>query len=116
MYMRSLIVCIIVLAAAEGCGRPADHRTYSLQGQVLALDVSRKQLTIKHEEIKGLMPAMTMPYDVKDQNLLNGLAPGDLVNAMLVIGSNEAHLTAIKRVGNAPLEKPPADTAPSPKA
>src|SRR5206468_12858738 len=109
MSMRSLIVFVIVLAAAGACGTPANGRTYSLQGQVLALDVPRKQLTIKHEEITGLMPAMTMPYQVEDAKLLNGLTPGDLVNATLVIRSNEAHLTAIKRVGTAPVEKPPAD-------
>ena len=70
--MRSLIVFIIVLAAAGACGRSADHRSYSLQGQVLALDTPHKQLTIKHEAIKGLMPAMTMPYQVEDAKLLNG--------------------------------------------
>src|SRR6266571_4599023 len=114
--MRSLIVFIIELAAAAACGRSADHREYSLQGQVVALDTPHKQLTIKHEAIKGLMPAMTMPYQVEDAKLLNGLTPGDLVNATLVIGSNEAHLATIKRVGNAPLEKPPAETAPAPAA
>src|SRR5919197_1540294 len=109
--MRPHIVISIVLAlGTAACSRPSKQRTYTLQGQVLSLEVPRKQLTIKHEEIKRLMPGMTMPYQVKDDKLLSGLNPGDLINATLVIESNEAYLTAIRKVGEAPLEKPPAET------
>jgi protein SCO1 len=116
MRMRLDIVIIVTLAVvAPACGGPADQRTYKLQGQVLSLDAPRK-LTIKHEEIKGFMPAMTMPYDVKDEKLLTGLAAGDLINATLVVVSNDAYLTTIRKVGQAPLEKPPADTTATPAA
>ena len=37
--------------------------------------------------------------------------PGDLINATLVVVSNDAYLKDVKKVGNAPLEKPPADAA-----
>jgi protein SCO1/2 len=115
--MRFHIVFIVALAAgAASCSKSADRRTYTLQGQVLSLETPRKQLTIKHEDIKGLMPAMTMPYDVKDDRLLSGLSPGDLINATLVIGTNEAYLTTIRKVGEAPLEKPPAETTVTPGA
>jgi len=115
--MRSSIVFILCLAVgAAACARPSDQRTYTLQGQVLSIEIPRRQLTIKHEEIKNLMPAMTMPYDVKDEKLLSGLAPGDLINATLVIASNEAYLTTIRKVGQAPLEKPPAETTLAPRA
>jgi protein SCO1/2 len=82
---------------------------------VLALDPPRKSVTVKHEEIKGFMPAMTMPYDVPDAKALDGLRAGDLISATLVVFSNGAHLTGIKKVGEAPLEKPPAE-APMPSA
>jgi protein SCO1 len=110
-----IVIIVALLVVMPACGKPADQRTYRLQGQVLSLDAPRK-LTIKHEEIKGLMPAMTMPYEVKDETLLTGLAAGDLVNATLVVLSNDAYLQAIKKVGEAPLEKPPAETAPPPSA
>jgi protein SCO1/2 len=61
------------------------------------------EASIKHEEIKGLMPAMTMPYKVHDERLLAGVAPGDLINATLVVEANEAYLSAVKKVGEAPL-------------
>src|SRR5947208_2017646 len=75
--MRSSIVFILWLSVvAAACGRPSDQRTYTLQGQVLSIEIPRRQLTIKHEEIKNLMPAMTMPYDVKDEKAAERPRPG----------------------------------------
>src|SRR5438552_17189758 len=88
------------------CGTPSDQRAYALQGQVLAVAPNRGEATIKHEDIKGFMPAMTMPYKVREAKLLDNIAPGDLINARLVVVSNDAYLTEVKRVGSAPLEKP----------
>jgi len=104
--MRPHIVfslCLALLAAA--CSRP-EQRSYTLQGQVISLDPARKLAVVKHEEIQGFMPAMTMPYEVEDVKALDGLSPGDLINATLVVFSNGAHLTTIRKVGTAPLEKP----------
>src|SRR5262245_42367365 len=103
-----LLSCLIVALAAGACAK-SDERSYNLQGQVLSLDAPKKSVLVKHEEIKGFMPAMTMPYEVKEAELLDGVAPGDLINATLVVFSNGAHLTSIKKVGTAPLEKAPAE-------
>jgi protein SCO1/2 len=114
--MRPHIVFSLCLAiAAAACGSKSDQRTFTLQGQVQSLDTPRKLVIVKHEEIKNFMPAMTMPYEVQDAKALDNLAPGDLINATLVVFSNGAHLTNIKKVGQAPLEKPPAE-APNPTA
>jgi protein SCO1 len=99
---------LAVLAAA--CGGAADHREYTLQGQVLAIAPDHLGATIKHEDIKGFMPAMTMPYKVRDAKEYDNLVPGDLVNATLVIVSNDAYLKDVKKVGNAPLEKASAES------
>jgi protein SCO1/2 len=106
------MLCAAVAAAS--CARSPDERKYTLQGQVQSLDTAGKLVTVKHEEIKGFMPAMTMPYEVRSADALNGLAAGDLINATLVVYSNGAYLTGIRKVGQAPLEKLPAETlAPS---
>jgi len=57
------------------------------------------------------MSAMTMPYKVKDAAEYENLVPGDLINATLVVVSNDAYLKDVKKVGNAPLEKPPTEAA-----
>jgi protein SCO1/2 len=108
-------VLSLCLAAVAACGKAPDRRTFTLQGQVQSLDAPRKLVVVKHEEIKGFMPAMTMPYEVQEASAMDGLAPGDLINAQLVVFSNGAYLTSIRKVGTAPLEKPPADV-PNPPA
>ena len=104
---------IFLVAAAllvnVACASKSDERSYNLQGQVVSIEPARKTVTVKHEEIKGFMPAMTMPYEVQDAKLLDGLTAGDLINATLVVYANGAHLTTVKKVGSAPLEKPAAD-------
>ncbi len=114
--MRAFLVLSAALAiATAACNQAPDRRVFTLQGQVQSLDVPRKMVTVKHEEIAGFMPAMTMPYEAEDARALDGLIPGDLINAKLVVFSNGAHLTDIKKVGNAPLETPPAEV-PNPAA
>jgi protein SCO1/2 len=114
--MRAHIVfslCVAMVAAA--CSRtPPNQQRYPVQGQVQAIDAPRKLVTLKHGEIKGFMPAMIMPYEVEDPKVLDALTPGDLIDSTLVIFSNGAHLTNVKKVGTAPLDKP-AD-APMPTA
>jgi protein SCO1/2 len=112
--MRTCIAFSLALALIAGaCGGSADRREYTLQGQILSIAPDHKEANIKHEEIKGFMSAMTMPYKVRDQKEFADLTPGDLVNATLVVVSNDAYLKDVKKVGNAPLEKPAASSAPS---
>jgi protein SCO1 len=101
--MRRIIhlVCLLVLVSA--CSAP-DRHEYTLQGQVLSIAADHKEANIKHEDIAGFMPAMTMPYKVRDPQQYANLAPGDLITATLVVGQTEAHLSKIDKTGHAPIE------------
>src|SRR5215470_5664356 len=111
--MRHLKVFCAALAsavlAAACTSQPKDQRTYTLQGQILGIDPDRKEAMIKHGDIPGLMPAMTMSYKMKDAGLLNGVKPGDTIDATLTIVPNNAYITQVKRTGEAPLAPPPAE-------
>jgi protein SCO1 len=111
--MRTFTALSLGLALLAGaCSRGAtDHYEYKLQGQIISIAPDHTDATIKHEDIKGFMSAMTMPYKVKDAKEYENLVPGDLINATLVVVSNDAYLKDVKKVGNAPLEKPPAEAA-----
>jgi protein SCO1/2 len=87
-----------------------DQHTYALQGQVQSITSDRQEAIVKHGEIKGLMPAMSMPYRFKTKTELDALKPGDVIAGTLVIVSNDAFLTNVKKTGEAPIEKPPAET------
>ena len=76
--------------SAAACSREPEARTYQLKGQVLAVDVETREILVKHEDIPGFMPAMTMPYVVKDAALLKDRAPGDLITATLTVESTLA--------------------------
>jgi protein SCO1 len=99
--VRTLLTCCVaVLLASPACSRA---REYELQGQVLAVDRVRQEITIKHADIRGFMPGMTMPFKVKDRALLDCCRPGDLVKARLVVENTTGYLAAIERTGQAAL-------------
>ena len=97
-----------------GCGRSSETpaREYQLQGQILAVRPERSEVVIKHGDIKGFMPGMTMPFKVKDGALLQGKEPGDLVTATLVVADVDAHLSTLAKTGHAPLDTPAPPPAP----
>jgi Cu/Ag efflux protein CusF len=74
MHARVVFFLCLAVVAATCTSRP-DQREYTLQGQVLAVTPNRHQATINHEEVKGFMAAMTMPYSVRDPKQLEGIAP-----------------------------------------
>ena len=97
------------LLVAAGCARAP---TFELRGQVLAVDHSGRDITIKHGDIQGFMPAMTMAFRVKDARLLEGRRPGDLVTATLVANESTPYLSALATTGHAPLTDPAAVVRP----
>jgi len=111
--MRRLFVIAIValLIAAPACSRAPEPRRYEVRGQILGVDPGRQEVLMKHEDIEGFMPAMTMPYKVQDPALLQGKQPGDLVTATLVVEEVNAYLTTLTTTGRAPLDASPAGPA-----
>jgi protein SCO1/2 len=101
------MVSVAIVALLAACNREPPARQYELTGQILAIDTARNEVLIKHENIRNFMPAMTMPFTVKDPSLLSGREPGDLVTATLVVGETSAHLSSLTRTGHAKLEAPP---------
>jgi protein SCO1/2 len=113
MRLTAVPLLGLILLAACGRGPDANARTYELQGQILAVRPERSEVVIKHEDIKGFMPAMTMPFTVRDGALLEGKERGDLVTATLVVGETQAYLSALAKTGRAdvpdPAPPPPPD-------
>lgn len=109
MFRTGWVVAILALAAvACGDGRtPPPAKAYQLQGQVLAITPERNEIMIRHGDIPGFMPAMTMTYKVEDKSLLADKQPGDLVKATLVVGEVDAHLSTLTKTGHAALSGPP---------
>lgn len=79
-------------------------REYPLSGQIVAVDRESRQLTVKHEDIPGLMPGMVMSFDVEDQGEIDRRTVGELITATLVVRDNGSALRNVKVVGSAPVD------------
>src|SRR6266540_4961164 len=96
------------MVALGGCTAEPD-RIYPLRGQILAIGApgpdGRREATVKHDDIPTFMPAMTMPYFVRPPAVLDGLAPGDLITADIVIPGKrgDTYLANLKKSGHADL-------------
>ena len=69
---------------------------YSVTGNVVEVNAPEQYVEIKHVKIPGYMAAMTMPFDVKDTNELNGLNAGDKVVFQMVVLTNNAWIENIR--------------------
>ena len=111
--MRTIIALTLAAGLATACGRSDTGRTYQLTGQMLVVKPDTNEVLVKHDDIPGFMPAMTMPYTVKDAALLKERVPGDLITATLVVAPEGAFLSAITKTGFAPVPEDARTTIPA---
>jgi protein SCO1/2 len=103
-------------AGLAGCGspkpaaeQPADGpKRYQLAGRVVSVQPASNQVVVDHGDIPGFMSAMTMPYPVKDPNLLKPLSAEDQIKADVVVNGNDVYLENIVVTKKADQAKPPA--------
>nr|MDQ3013041.1 copper-binding protein [Acidobacteriota bacterium] len=62
------------------------ERRYTLTGKIVSIEREFKQVIVEHEEVKGYMEAMTMPFPMKDEKMRDRLKKGDKIQATLVVG------------------------------
>ena len=95
--MRIVFFCLLAaLFSVTGChsnsnsssssnASAPDFKTYHLRGKVVSTNSATGEVTLKHEAIPGFMDAMTMPYKLKDPQILGELHPGDTITADLLV-------------------------------
>ncbi|HSE15539.1 MAG TPA: SCO family protein [Pyrinomonadaceae bacterium] len=72
--------------------RRGNEKRYDFKGKVIVVEPEKHLVTVSHEDIKGYMPAMTMPFTVKSESDLQILAPDDEITATLVIDGKHSWL------------------------
>jgi protein SCO1/2 len=70
-------------------GLAACAKRYPVEGLVLRVDRAQRTVVVSHHEIRNYMPAMAMPFRVREAAELDGLAPGSRVRFQLVVGKRE---------------------------
>ncbi len=94
------IALAVVLSGTSGCAHRPDQASsgkgaattasYSVKGTVKEVALDRRSAIIRHQAIRGYMPAMTMEFTVLDPAELGNISPGDEINFRLVV-SNDSH-------------------------
>jgi protein SCO1/2 len=110
MNPRGIALAAVLLAAASCSGA----KQYEMRGQILGVNRDKMEILVKHEEIEGLMPAMTMPWKVKTAGMLDNLGPGDLITSEVEVDNNQGVVTKITKLGTAKPDVPPPAAAAKP--
>ncbi|MEY3282061.1 MAG: hypothetical protein RIR86_74 [Acidobacteriota bacterium] len=110
----ALILTGLIIAAgvASSCksSEPAkpEVREYSLKGRVESIDLAKKRAVIAHEDIPGYMNAMTMGFQIPDEQTLKSLKSGDQIEARLIFDSR-TNLSWLENIRTTPA--PPSGEA-----
>lgn len=93
MKSYALLPLFAVIVALAGCARSGNagdsgataqaEPGYPLTGEVLAVDAAKHTIRVRHDEVKGLMPAMTMDFPASDGDIAT-VKPGEHIRARLV--------------------------------
>ena len=94
-FMKPFLCLLCLFVACLGfvaCRLSGNEKRYDLKGKVLVVEPDKHLVTVSHEDIKGYMPAMTMPFTVPSESDLKILAPDDQITATLVVDGSQAWL------------------------
>jgi len=83
MTLKGLLL-LILSCTLIAAGAQSKTKRYNLRGVVVETKPATDEIVVQQPAIPGFMPAMTMPYTVKDPNALRDLMPGDAITAVVV--------------------------------
>ena len=110
MHARFTAIVALVAVAAITTSTRAQTKIegrHAMRGLVLKVDPGRKTVVFSHDPVPGLMPAMTMPFEVRSAADLNGIVPGAIVSFTLVLAKDSAHIERLQIVRDASVEQDP---------
>ena len=101
--MRALVTALVLLAVQTS----VIAREYPVTGMVIGVDRSRNTFTASIQSIPGFMPAMAMPFEVRQKKHLDGLSPGAIVEFVLVVNDKSSYAERIRIVRYQSAEQDP---------
>ncbi len=114
--LKRLAVMGCALLVVAGCNRATTEipnssaRRYDARGIVRAVAPDRRSIDVEHEDIRGFMPSMTMPFSVRDSKQIAGMRSGDAISFRLTVTDDDSWIDQIKKI-NADEVRLPAPTA-----
>src|SRR5277367_2352096 len=90
--MKPLLMLFVVLAAAPGWA----GETHAMSGLVLKVDAAHRSMTVSCNSVPGYMDAMTMPFDVRDARMLDGIRAGATIDFTFVADGESSYAENIR--------------------
>jgi protein SCO1 len=90
------ILVVLAVSLLLGCG----DGLYDGHGHVVEVDRELRQVVIEHDKIPGLMPPMTMSFDVADPALLEHLSAGQEIDFELEASDEKLRLVSARDAGH----------------
>ncbi|MFN2492944.1 MAG: SCO family protein [Pyrinomonadaceae bacterium] len=92
-----LVFSVLGAMSFSGCQkhervRSPTEKHYDLKGKVVTVEKNQRLVNVAHEDIKDYMPAMTMPFNLRDDWAFDVLVPGDQITATLVVDGTRSWL------------------------
>ena len=97
-FILFLPLLAVLLAAGCSSERGEDRIAYEVRGTVVRVEAARRSVVIDHEAIPGFMEAMTMPFEVRDSSILDGIGKGDRVEFRMLVQGNHAWIASLQKV------------------
>ena len=94
-FLRLAFIFVLVLAGNLPAAKKADAKRHALRGVITRVDAEGSALMVKHEEIPGVMRAMTMRFKVAPEVVRN-FKVGDAITGMMSRVANEWRLDDVK--------------------
>lgn len=91
-------------------GQQTAVKHYNVRGVVISSDAKAGQVVVDTQAIPGYMPAMTMPYTLRQPNVATELHTGDTITAVLTPTDNADYLDQIDVIAQAQPDYKPAVT------
>jgi len=83
-------------------------QTFQVNGRVREITPTTKTVRVAHDEVPDYMPAMTMPLQVKDVALLDGLRVGDEIHFELSVTDDDSWISHLEKLGGGDAVADPA--------
>jgi protein SCO1 len=92
MKHTTFLMFLVLLAVAPAVA----GETHAMSGLVLKVDAAHRSMTVSCSGVPGYMDAMTMPFEVREAKMLEGIRPGATIDFTFVVDRESSYAKNIR--------------------
>lgn len=106
--VRTVLIRLVLAAVATLPVACSSERTFEVRGRVVGFGDDHRTLIVEHGEVRGLMPAMTMPFTSSDSAGVSSLHVGDAVSFTLYLHGDSSWIDELRKLPDDAVAEHPA--------